>query len=80
MLAEEMIAQAQGGQPADTVANDDDTSTDDEFIPIKKKRSVEPQPSDFVKKYGALHLPKMVEPANASRRRRDGCKGKTFVK
>ncbi|XP_034163919.2 piggyBac transposable element-derived protein 3-like [Pangasianodon hypophthalmus] len=83
LLAEEMIAQAQSsqGQQVHKMASDDEMSTDDEeYIPAKKKRPVEPQPSDDVKKYGALHLPKMVEAVHASRCRREGCKGKTFIK
>lgn len=60
-----MIARAQGGrgQQIDKVAsNDDEMSTDDEeHIPARKRRPVEPQPNDKVKKYGVLHLPKMVE-------------------
>lgn len=83
MLAEEDNAQVQGGQgqQVDQAANDDDMSTDDEeHIPTKKRMSVEPQPNGNVKKYRALHLPKMVEAVYASQCRREGCTGKTFVK
>lgn len=81
-----MLSQAQGG--ADNRAEEqyngeeDEVSTwgDEEYIPKKKRRSVEPKPNNEVKKYGALHLPKMVEAANYSRCRREGCNGKTFVK
>lgn len=82
LLAEELIAQAQGSQQAERVESDDDevSSDDEEYSPPKKRRPVECQPDDSVKKYGALHLPKMEEAPNSSRCRREGCKGKTFVK
>ncbi|XP_061564106.1 piggyBac transposable element-derived protein 3-like [Cololabis saira] len=86
LLAEEMLSQAQGGADSEdeevSSGEEDEVSTwgDEENIPKKKRRSVKPQPNKEVKKYGALHLPKMVETANSSRCRREGCKGKTFVK
>ncbi|XP_061586206.1 piggyBac transposable element-derived protein 3-like [Cololabis saira] len=86
LLAEEMLSQAQGGADSQdeevSSGEEDEVSTwgDEENIPKKKRRSVKPQPNKEVKKYGALHLPKMVETANSSRCRREGCKGKTFVK
>jgi len=81
LLAEEMIAQAQGGHQADNVTSgDEEMSTDEEYIPTKKRRPVEPQPNANVQKYGAVHLPKMEEAAHSSRCRREGCKGKTSVK
>ena len=83
LLAEELIAQAQGGQQAANVSSDDDdevSSNDKDYAPPKKRRSVEHQPDNSVKKHGALHLPMMGEATNSSRCRRDGCKDKTFVK
>ncbi|XP_048860909.1 piggyBac transposable element-derived protein 3-like [Brienomyrus brachyistius] len=79
LLAEDLIAQAQCGQGQEFDEVVSDVSTDDEYIP-PKRRSVEPQPNDSLKKYGAIHMPKMVEAAHASRCRRAGCNGKTYVK
>lgn len=86
LLAEEMLSQAQGGADnhVEDVANgkEDEVSPygDEEYFPKRKRRSVEPQPKKEVKKYGALHLPKMVDAANSSRCRREGCNWKTFLK
>ncbi|XP_035259726.1 dual specificity mitogen-activated protein kinase kinase 4b isoform X2 [Anguilla anguilla] len=78
LLAEEMITQAQSGEShqIDEVMSSDD----EEYTPPSKRRHVQPQPADSVRMYGSVHLPKMVEAANASRCRRPGCNGKTFVK
>lgn len=35
----------------------------EEFIPKRKRRSVEPQPNKKVRRYGALHLQKIVDAA-----------------
>ena len=50
LLAEQIIAQAQGGR-GQQVASDEEMSTDDEeYTPTRKSRPVEPQPSYDVKK------------------------------
>ncbi|XP_061084662.1 dual specificity mitogen-activated protein kinase kinase 4b isoform X2 [Conger conger] len=78
LLAEEMITQAQSCESRQI---DEVMSSDDEaYTPPCKRRHVQPQPTDSVRKYGSVHLPKMVEATNASRCRRPGCNGKTFVK
>ncbi|XP_063074791.1 uncharacterized protein LOC134465189 isoform X3 [Engraulis encrasicolus] len=62
------------------LADDAESTVNEEYIATKKRRLVEPQPNEDVRKYGALHLPKMVTALNASRCRRKGCNGKTYVK
>ncbi|KAL6464048.1 hypothetical protein MHYP_G00284390 [Metynnis hypsauchen] len=72
LLAEELISQAQVGQPDDT-----DSSDQEFFMEIKKRK---PHPDARIRKYGAIHLPQMLNIPNASRCRMPGCKRKTFVR
>uniref|UniRef100_A0A3B4VBI4 PiggyBac transposable element-derived protein domain-containing protein n=1 Tax=Seriola dumerili TaxID=41447 RepID=A0A3B4VBI4_SERDU len=72
LLAEELISQAQACQ------RDETDSSDEEFSPEIKKRK--PHPDESIRKYGAIHLPQMLNIPNASRCRMPGCKSKTFVR
>uniref|UniRef100_A0A3B4WS71 PiggyBac transposable element-derived protein 3-like n=3 Tax=Seriola lalandi dorsalis TaxID=1841481 RepID=A0A3B4WS71_SERLL len=72
LLAEELISQAQACQ------RDETDSSDEEFSPDIKKRK--PHPDESIRKYGAIHLPQMLNIPNASRCRMPGCKSKTFVR
>ncbi|XP_056133240.1 uncharacterized protein LOC130110231 isoform X2 [Lampris incognitus] len=71
LLAEELISQAQACQR-------DETDSSDKFSPEMKKRK--PHPDERIRKYGAIHLPQMLNIPNASRCRMPGCKSKTFVR
>lgn len=59
LLAEKLISQAQSGasQESDVTSTDDD----EESAPPPNRRSVKPHPHSAIKKYGSVHLPKMVD-------------------
>uniref|UniRef100_A0A3Q4HGM9 PiggyBac transposable element-derived protein domain-containing protein n=1 Tax=Neolamprologus brichardi TaxID=32507 RepID=A0A3Q4HGM9_NEOBR len=56
----------------------DSEAIDEEFSPEIKKRK--PQPDESVRKYGALHLPEMVNSPRPFRCRMLGCNSKTYVR
>ncbi|XP_026041064.1 piggyBac transposable element-derived protein 3-like [Astatotilapia calliptera] len=72
LLAEELINKGQ------TWEQDLDNTSDEEFSPEIKKRK--PQPDESVRKYGALHLPEMVNSPRPFRCRMLGCNSKTYVR
>ena len=75
LLAEELITQGQTGKRDD---NSESETSDQEFSPERKKRK--PQPDESIRKYGAIHLPEMVNNPSPSRCRMPGCKSKTYVR
>ena len=70
LLAEELITQGQTCQQEQT--------SDEELSPEIKKRK--PHPDERIRKYGATHLPEMVNNPSPSRCRMPGCNSKTFVR
>lgn len=75
LLAEELITQGQTGQGDQSSESD---TSDEEFTPEIKKRK--PQPDESIRKYGAVHLPEMVNNPSPSRCRMPGCNSKTYVR
>lgn len=72
LLAEELITQGQ------TCQKDLNVSSDEEFsLEIKKRK---PHPDETVRKYGAVHLPEMVNSPRPFRCRMPGCNSKTYVR
>lgn len=51
---------------------------DEDYVPPTKKRI--PQPDHTTRKFGALHLPEMLDIKHGERCRKMGCKGKTYVR
>ncbi|KAK1806165.1 hypothetical protein P4O66_000058 [Electrophorus voltai] len=52
--------------------------SEEEYEPPVKKRI--PQPEPYVRKYGAMHMPEMVDCKHAKRCRNMGCKNKTYMR
>ncbi|KAJ8410212.1 hypothetical protein AAFF_G00201930 [Aldrovandia affinis] len=57
---------------------DDSEESGEEYEPPMKMRVPQPEPS--VRKYGARHMPEMVDCKHAERCRNQGCKGKPFMR
>lgn len=66
-------------EPDDTDKRvDDSEESEEEYEPTIKKRI--PQPEESLRKYGARHMPEMVDCNHAERCRNHGCKGKTYMR
>ena len=70
-MAEELITQGQTSQ------QDLNDISDEEFSPEIKKRK--PHPDERIRKYGAVHMPEMVNSPGPFRCRMPGCNSKTYV-
>ncbi|XP_061832380.1 coiled-coil domain-containing protein 124-like isoform X1 [Nerophis lumbriciformis] len=52
--------------------------SEEEYEPPIKKRI--PQPEAWFRKFGAMHMPEMVDCSHAERCRNQGCKSKTYMR